>query len=337
MARTTSGNYDALAWVQDEIKQSLSDALKALTRYIDEPEERLAIDQCVTQLHQVNGIMDMLALQGAYLLTSEMMASAIALRDDKAADKGHTQDSLLKGILLLPNYLKLLGLELEDHPIRLIETINEIRISRGDAAIKASTIFKPNLSVVLPDYIASNSEKDIPNTGLTMGKVSHAFRLSILHWLNHNDDSSLRKLSSIIQYLRIHCTQERSIIFWWVAEGVIEALLDKGLTVNPEVKISLGNLNQPIKLFSAEGEQQLISFYPTALIDQLLLLVARSTSTGKHITALKKAFRLDFFDPKQHQQIYSFSDNAVSDVRTALLEQIQEIKEQKKLTELIVQ
>ena len=328
MARTTSGNYDALAWVLDEIKQSLSDALKALTRFIDDPEEKLLLDQCVTQLHQVNGIMEMLGLQGAYLLTSEMMASAIALHDEKAADNGQTQDSLLKGILLLPNYLKLLGLELEDHPIRLIETINELRVARGDKAIKASSIFKPNLSVVLPDDIASNSEKDIPSTGLTMEKVSHAFRLSILHWLNNNDDSSLRKLSSIVQYLRLHCTQERSIIFWWVAEGVIESLLDKGLTVNPEVKISLGNLNQPIKLFSSEGEQPLLSLYPTALIDQLLLLVARSTSTGKHTTALKKAFKLDFFDPQQYQQIYSFSDNAISDVRTALIEQLQEIKEQ---------
>jgi chemosensory pili system protein ChpA (sensor histidine kinase/response regulator) len=328
MARTTSGNYDALAWVQDEIKQSLSDALKVLTRFIDDPEDSFLLEQCVTQIHQVNGIMEMLGLRGAHLLTNEMMASAVALRDGKASDTGQTQDSLLKGILLLPNYLKLLGLELEDHPIRLIDTVNELRVARGDSAIKASSVFKPNLSVVLPDDIASNSEEDLPKTGLTMGKVSHAFRLSILNWLNKDDDSSLRKLSSIIQYLRVHCTQERSIIFWWVAEGVIESLLDKGLSVNPEVKISLGNLNQPIKLFSTEGEQQLLALYPTALIDQLLLLVARSTSTGKQASALKKAFKLDFFDPQQHQQIYSFSDDAISDVRTALLEQLQEIKEQ---------
>ncbi|RKZ81066.1 MAG: hypothetical protein DRQ35_00975, partial [Gammaproteobacteria bacterium] len=328
MARTTSGNYDALAWVQVEIQQSLADALKVLTRFIDNPDERSVLDQCVTQLHQINGIMEMLGLQGALLLTNEMMASAIALREEKAADISQTQDSLLKGIMLLPNYLKLLGLELEDHPIRLIETINELRVARGDSAIKASSVFKPNLSVVLPDDIAINSEKDLPKIGLTMEKASHAFRLSILHWLNNNDDISLRKISSIVQYLRLHCTQERSIIFWWVAEGVIESLLDKGLTVSPEVKISLGNLNQPIKLFSEQGEQQLLALYPTALIDQLLLLVARSSSTGRHVTALKKAFKLDFFNPQQHQKIYSFSANASSDVRTALVEQLQEIKEQ---------
>ena len=151
MARTDSGNYDALAWVQDEIQQALAEVLQALTHFIDAPEDSDALEQCISQLHQVSGIIEMLNLNGAHLLIKEMLASSVAtrgLQDDKLEK---IQDSLLKSLLILPNYLKLLGLELQDHPLRLIEIINELRLARGDDAITESSLFKPSLSIQLPE------------------------------------------------------------------------------------------------------------------------------------------------------------------------------------------
>ena len=45
MAQINNGNYDALAWVQNEVQQSLADALQILTRFIDNPEDAASIEQ----------------------------------------------------------------------------------------------------------------------------------------------------------------------------------------------------------------------------------------------------------------------------------------------------
>lgn len=328
MARTNSSNHEALAWVQDEVQKSLAEALKALTSFIENSDNTVELELCITLLRQINGIMEMLALDGAQLLVNEMLTSAIAVRDQQSTNPTQTQDDLLKGLLLLPNYLKLLSPELEDHPLRLIETVNELRINRGAVATDINSLFQPILSVPLPEGITPDPQAKLPNIGLSIDKISYAFQISLLYWIKNNDPAvNLRKMGSIVHYLRLHCTQERSALLWWAAEGAIEALLENGLTRNSEAKIILGKLNQPIKLLTHEDEQHLMALFPTELVQQLLLLVAHSISTGKHVRLLKETFNLNFFDAQQHQKIYSFSDDALSDVNAALLEQLQEVNE----------
>ncbi|NQY27310.1 MAG: Hpt domain-containing protein [Piscirickettsiaceae bacterium] len=328
MAQTNSGNYDALALVQDEAQQSLEDALQALTQFIDNPTNNSALEQCITYLHQINGLVEMLSLQGAYLLSKEMLTSAVATRGISASKLVDIQDSLLKGLLILPNYLKLLGIELEDHPLRLITTINELRSARGDDAIDDQSLFKPILSIQLPEIIAPIPNQETPKINVPHDKISHVFQILLLHWIKNNETSSLTKMVRIIRHLRLSSTQDLSITLWWAAEGIIEAISEDGLSPNPEIKLSLGNLNQPIKVFTQSGEQQFLSLFPVELLKRLLLIVAKATSSGKHVLALKKAFKLDFFDAQQNLKIYSLSNNAFSDANMALLEQLQEIKEQ---------
>ncbi|MDC9725301.1 MAG: Hpt domain-containing protein, partial [Gammaproteobacteria bacterium] len=327
MARTVSGNYDALAWVQDEVQQSLADALQALTRYIDDPTNTASLETCITQLHQVNGTVEMLNLNGAHLLASEMLTSAITLRDQQSSEQSETQDALLKSLLLLPNYLQVIGIELEDHPLRIITTINELRLARGDNETLLSSVFNPTLSIHLPEFITPDPSKPKPTIKISLKKISHVFQISLLDWFKSNDQTALYRMADILHYLRLSSMQERSVILWWAAEGVIEALLDGGLIVDSELKLKIGQLNKSIKIFTHEDEQHLQAIYPTALVQELLLLSAQATSNGKHTFLLKNTFNLNFFDAEQHQKIYNLSSSALADVHSELLNQLQEIKE----------
>ena len=328
MAQINNGNYDALAWVQNEVQQSLADALQILTRFIDNPEDAASIEPCVTQLHQVTGIMEMLSLQGALLLSQEMLASATLIRSNADTDTTALQDSLLKGLLLLPNYLNQIGPEIEDHPLRLIDTINELRLGRDEKAITANSLFKPSLSVVLPNDVLPKPHDTTSKSAVSLDKVGHAFQVSLLSWIKNNDNDSLNKLSQLVHYLRMSCTHERNILLWWIAEGVIEAINDDGLTVDTKTKLSLGKLNDPIKSLTKHDEQYLLSAFPTDLVHQLLLLIAQSTSTGSQVSQIKTTFGLDFYDQQIHQKIYSFTDNALTEARAGILEQLLEAKEQ---------
>ncbi len=326
MAQLNSGNYDALAWVQNEVQQSLADALQTLTRFIDDPSDTANIEPCISQLHQVNGIMEMLNLQGALILSQEMLASAIAIRNADNNDSSRLQDSLLKGLMLLPNYLKQVGPNVNDHPIRLLSTINELRLSRDEKVLSEVQLFKPNLSIPLPDEVMPKPH-DISTQNIAIDKLSHAFQVSLLNWIKNNDDKSLGRLQQLIHYLRTHATQEKNIILWWVAEGLIEAIQDSGLELNTTTKLSLSKLNDPIKTLSKHDELYLISVFPTSLVQQILLLIAKSTSTGPHVSLLKDSFDLTFYDDAIHQKIYSFSNDALTEARSGILEQLGDVKE----------
>jgi chemosensory pili system protein ChpA (sensor histidine kinase/response regulator) len=327
MTRTNSGNYDALAWVQDEVQKSLADALQALTQAVDSPDEDNAIGLCITQIHQIIGTMEMLSLQGPQLLATEILASAIALRDKKILEISAAQDSLLKSLLLLANYLKLVGRSLQDHPLRLIEIINGLRETRGVPVLDELALFKPSLLIQLPDEISPDPHQSIPSLSVPPNKLSQVFQISLLNWFKTNELASLQRMAKIVHYLRLNSIQERTIILWWVAEGVLEAILDNGLSATPATKIKIGTLNQSIKLFSNENEQHFLSVFPNELVHNLLLLVAHSTSVGHYVNSIKEAFNLDFFNALEHQKIYSFSSDALSDVNSELLFQLQEIKE----------
>ena len=328
MAQINGGNYNAIAWVQTEVQQSLADALQRLTRFIDDPQDIAVIEPCITQLHQVTGIMEMLDLQGALQLSQEMLSSATAIRGNQHTNNAALQDSLLKGLLLLPNYLKQIGPDISDHPLRVLDTINELRLGRDEHSITAESLFNPSLSVPLPNEMMPKPHEASLKSNITADKISHAFQIALVNWLKTNDQASLEKLAQVVHYLRLSCSQERSIILWWVAEGVIEALQDGGLAVDTKTKLSLGKLNEPIKLLTKHDEQYFLSLFPTELVQQLLLHVAQATSHGPHVSLLKKTFTLDFFDQQLHRRIYSFTDNAFIEVRTSILEQIIDVKEQ---------
>ncbi|MBL1319863.1 MAG: Hpt domain-containing protein [Methylophaga sp.] len=328
MARTSSGNYNALAWVQDEVQQSLADALQALTTFIDAPDNDSAIEQCITHIYQVSGTMEMLNLDGAQMLAEEMLSSAILVRDEKNKDHTKIQDSILKGLLILPNYLRLLSDELEDHPLHLIAILNELRNSRGDDEFETGDLFSPNLAVALPDHIVPDPNKSLPKLSIPITKLTHAFQYSLLRWFKEDDDLSLKRIGNIARYLRLSCIQERSITLWWAAEGVVESLLDKGLPATPQIKLMVGKLNTAIKLFTIEGEQEFIALFPSDLTQDFLLQIARARSSGKHILTLKEAFNLQLFDPEQSQRIYNLTDSALPDVHSELVNQTQEIKEE---------
>ncbi|MDF1588638.1 MAG: Hpt domain-containing protein [Gammaproteobacteria bacterium] len=327
MAQTNSGNYDALVWVQDDIQQSLADALTIVTHFIESPNDTSKLVPCINQLGQIHGVIDMLGLAGADVLVREMLSSISMLTKQSSTNSESIADSVLKGLLLLPNYLKLIGHDFDDHPLRLIETINELRTARADTPLSPTSLFNPNLSIVLPDDITLPSQPGSV-TGLSLDKANYAFQISLLQWIKTQDRSSLNKISQIVHYLRAKSTHDRLVILWWVAEGFIEALLDNGLPITTETKLTLGNLNHSIKLFGQHDIQQLMAKYPTDLVKNLLLLIARSSSSGKHVSLLKHVFKLDFYNVQKHQKLYSFSDNALAEVHSALLEQLQEIKEQ---------
>lgn len=327
MALNSDVNYNALSWVQAELQATFASATDNLTRYTQESDAN-SIVQCIEQLHQTVGILDMLHLSGASLLASEMQALALALHAKQSKDPDAAQDLLMQSLILLPNYLKQLNKTQQDHPLHLIETINGLRTLRGETEIDAYSLFSPVLSVPLPSYVAPHPETFVSQNDLQQSNVHQTFQMLLLNWIQNTDSGNLIQISQIIHRLRLNSAEERSVQLWWAAEGVIESLLNNGLSSDNMAKLLLGELRAPLTVQIQKSEIHLLNVFPRELLTKLLFLVAKSTSEGEHTTSLKYTFALNFFDQEQHNQIYNLSSDALAQARETLYTEIQHTKEE---------
>jgi chemosensory pili system protein ChpA (sensor histidine kinase/response regulator) len=318
MAQVIKGNYNALVWLQDELQTALEQALAAMNRYIDESQEEALLVECTEALFQVKAALEMTNITGGMMLTEELQHCLGALRSQSGEEKEHCQDVILRALLLMPNYLKLLSHDFEDHPLSLIDNINELRLARQAEPLAEETLFEADLTIALPDSIAPNPKRKLPNISVEPHKLSQVYQLMLLNWLRQNDVETLRKLLGIVRYLRTSSQEDKAALFWWGAEGMLEAMVQEGLDITPTVKQLTGKLAPLVKVHNDQGESVLIQSFPAALFKQLLLMVAKATSHGPQVTLLKISLGLYFFDHRQ--QIYGMSDNALGDAHQALIE-----------------
>jgi len=326
MAQQTPSNYNALMVVQQELQQSLADALSTFNLFVDSANDRDSLSSSISHLRQVKGTIALLNLDGASLLAQEMYDAACAIKDGTCQDITAAQEQLLHALIILPHYLKLLPSGIEDHPLQLIDTINELKQVQAKPALATHDLFKPRLAAPLPEHITPKPLTKLPNLGIPKEKLSHAYQVSLLTWIRKADETSLKNMRALIHHLRLLCTEDRTTLYWWLAEALLEALADQGLKPSAEIKQMLGKLTAPIKTLTLHDEQQLQTLIQKDQLINFLLLIAKASSEGRHVKAIKDLYEIRYFD--HHEKIYGVSDQAKQEVSQGLLEQLVEIKEQ---------
>ena len=79
---------------------------------------------------------------------------------------------------------------------------------------------------------------------------------------------------------------------WWVVGALIEALRERGLEGSVSVKRLLGLADREIKRLYEQGEPRYAQHPPVELLNNLLYYVARATTSGPRVAAVRASFRL---------------------------------------------
>ncbi len=293
-------DYSTLSWVKQEIDETLDQARHALEDYVENPDDATQLRFCSTYIHQVYGTLQMVELYGAALFSEEMEQLAQALSDDTVAHKDEAYEVLMRAILQLPEYLERVQTGLADDPLILLPLLNDLRAARGQNLLSENSLFAPDLAVAGPLHV----ERRTPgaNVAKLAKKLRHKFQVGLLAWYRDQDSKGgLGKMREVLTDLERACEHDDVVRLWWVAGGVVEALLDDGLSAGLSLKQLLGQVDREIKGLIDHGEAESADSHATELLKNLLYYVARASSAGERVSAVKDKFKLGGMVPSANE------------------------------------
>ena len=143
-------SHAALGWVKPELDETLRQVRGEIEYFVEDPADTSRMRFCAAYLHQVQGTLRMVELYAPAMVAEELELLAIAVQNGQAPDRDEACATLMRGTVLLPDYLERLQDGHRDIPIVLLPLLNEIRASRGEPGLSEGALFalSPDASAV---------------------------------------------------------------------------------------------------------------------------------------------------------------------------------------------
>ena len=288
-------DFSTLIWVKKELDETLKRAQVAIENYVENPEDENQLQFCATYLHQVQGTLKMVELYGAAMVAEEMEEVSKQILNKEVDSEKDAFEVLMRGIILLPDYLERIQLGYKDIPMVLLPLVNDLRTVKGDQLLSESALFNPDLSLGLPESnISSTFTLSQNQLEQVVKKIRTAYQVCLLNWLKDKDvDENLKKLQIIVDKLKTIITPIDKKQLFWVAGGLFEALLQGSLEKSVTVKQLCGRLDQAIRMLISNDNNEAFSY--KKLTNNLLYYVALADGNDRRTKEIQSFFNLSDF------------------------------------------
>ncbi len=303
---------EPLLLVADELAVTLNDVRVALEQYAEGEVGNQPLERCAALLHTARGVLQITETWGASLLAEEMEQTCrhlLKLRRDVQTDDGI--EALSRAAVQLPAYVERIRDGGRDVPLVLLPLLNDLRAARGRPLLSESTLLLLNIApgamsgtrVATAPNAPSSVRPVAPQDSAALAKILRPrFQLALLGWIRGDGGpDSLGSLQDVVNRLEGAAGSEVVHQLWWVTGGVLEALADRGLEAGISVKRLVGQADREMKRLLTQGERKFAAQPPVELVNNLLYYVARATSTGPRIAAIREAFNLSGLIPGDEQ------------------------------------
>ncbi len=290
--------HAALTWVKTTIDESLKQTRQALEQFVENPSDTAPLQQGIVWLHEIRGVLNILDLQTAALLVKEVEQTIHTLLAGKIENNEQTYDVLMRALIQLPNYLDHLAIVQHDIPLALLPQLNNLRALRKQQPLSAAHLFTPDLSLPIP--AAKAAQLPDPKLKEYAAKMRAAYQKGLVTLIKQPTNAEGIKLMYTVMQRMQQVTGAAPLgKIWWVTEGLLEALLQKGIELNAAFVNVLKQLDALIKQIADHGNAALRLAPPKAVLTNLLFYAANARSRGKQITAVKAAFKLTEYVPSE--------------------------------------
>jgi len=295
--------HQPLDWVKDELDQTIDEIRHSLRQYGESLDNIGPLLPTVSRLHQIAGIFHILEYYGVALLLEEMEETIKKLLAKRVDKREEAYESLVQGAIALEGYLDRLKAGNNDIPIALLPLLNDLRAARNAPLLTENALFMPDLSIV-PQTPATlpKSNQAINHAAQSAQTLRPYYQAALLSWYrNPHDIRSLKQMHAIVRNLENSSYSPRLRQLWWIIEGLLEALKDKGLSSNVSIRLLLGHTDRQMKKIVLDHGSQVEANPPIELLKNALFYIAQATSRGEKVTLLKKVYRLTHLIPTEKE------------------------------------
>ena len=285
--------HASLQLVSGEIAAELNEARAALEVFAEHPEDRGALHRFAAHVHLARGALRLAEVYGGALLAEEMEHVARHVDTHSAPGKADTDglDALLRAMEQLPSYVDRVASGGRDVPLALLPLLNDLRSVRGGSLLSEGTLLLLNLRSDEPARPPGGEAADCADLAR---RLRPRYQLALLGWIRgERVEDNLLAIADIAGQLETHAVTQPLFQLWWVVGAIIEALREGGLEGNVSLKRLLGHADREMRRLFDSGEPAYATAPPIELMNNLLYYVARASSNGARVAAVRASFRLD--------------------------------------------
>jgi chemosensory pili system protein ChpA (sensor histidine kinase/response regulator) len=281
--------------VAKELTATLNDARASLEAYAERPDQLAMLEKCADQLHSAHGVLRLVEVYGAALLAEEMEHVTRYLLSSGSDQKRQVDglDALMRAMVQLPTYLERVLSGGRDLALVLLPLLNDLRSVRGSPLLSEGTLLLLNLK---SDQNAkpqlTQGEQSI-SVAQWARRLRPRFQIGLLGYIRgERTVQNLEILAKVTEKLEQVATTQPVFQLWWVTGAVLEAVRANGLEGSATLKRLLGQADRQIKALYELGEGRYCEDPPIDLLNNLLYYVARATTSGGRIAAVRASFKL---------------------------------------------
>ncbi|HEV7611821.1 MAG TPA: Hpt domain-containing protein [Steroidobacteraceae bacterium] len=323
--------------VAKELAVTLNDARASLEAYAERSDQRVLLERCADQLHSAHGVLRLVEVYGAALLAEEMehVTRYLLSSDNDQKRQVDGLDALMRAMVQLPTYLERVLSGGRDLALVLLPLLNDLRSVRGSPLLSEGTLLLLNLKSDQPAQPQSQRQDEQSiSVAQWARRLRPRFQIGLLGYIRgERTVQNLEILAKVAEKLEQIATTQPVFQLWWVIGAILEALRANGLEGSATLKRLLGQADRQIRALYELGEARYCEDPPVDLLNNLLYYVARASTSGGRIAAVRVSFKLSELlpvdDSIEHER-ESLSAPSVKLMRTvaaAIKEDLSKVKD----------
>ena len=323
----------SLDLILEDVSAEINLSINALDHYSRSPEKSKGIGKCLSHLSKLKGVFTLLEMHGAQRLISECikLAESLAKRNQQAQKR--LLNVISTALARLMRYTEHVNQKPADLPQLLLPTINFLRAAVKDAPLGESAFFEC-------DTIRQRANKDLvlitsEETGIQSRHYRKMYQIGLIEVIRQtNLSGGLNMMRKAMQKLDEECARPNCPNLWWIADCLLLAFAEKGLTLTRARLKLFSRLDRQIRKIENKSENRVDNnkLEMNSLAREMLYLIWICGVDNLQISELLSHFELskaplnDAELRKELDELRGPSDQDYHSIAEALVEEIRSIE-----------
>ncbi|WP_150304008.1 ferrous iron transporter B [Pseudomonas saliphila] len=320
----------SLDLVREELFASMGEAEDLLQQFLEDRHNGSLLQQAIESLQQLRGTFELIELNGATVLLTEMVALATDVPEHDGTERNGPLSSLCDSLFLLERYLEQCRHQGFERPELLLPAINELRKHRIDAAPLPESHFYQLDVVGLNTSLRPGSSEGIESRAFN--RLRQMYQLGLLALIRDDGITAATPLMKrALQRWESYLASPVATLCW-VASAALEAVEETPLHLTNARKRLFAQVDREVRKRNGQHEAS-DAQPPRQLLGELLYLVALAGDNSPRCAEVKAAFALPELDYTEHEILQAFDRlrgpgvDVMRSVAEALREEIAAIKD----------